>query len=834
MKSDKAVKKEFKKKASENPDEYYATSVLKGERFMRKQCACKTWFWTVIEEQVTCGDAECSGGFRLFDNNPCKRQLDYVGVWKEFSKMFEKKGYVTTPRYPVVARWNPTMDFTIASIAAFQPYVVSGEVAAPAKMLTIPQFCLRFGDVDNVGVTMSHLTGFVMIGQKMFLPPEEWDQEKAFQDIYDWLTLGLGLPKEEITFHEDAWAGGGNYGPCMEFFSRGIELGNQVYMLYEQHPEGDRELGLKVLDMGMGMERNAWFSQGEGSIYDATFPEVMKKLYETIGVKYDKEFLHRYIPHAAYLNIDEVEDIDKAWEHVGKNMGLPVAEVKQKIEQITAVSAIAEHSRSLLVALADGALPSNTGGGYNLRVIYRRSQGFIDKYGWDVDIAQVCKWHAEYLQEMYPELLESIDDVTRILSVEKRKYTENKKKSKQIVLTTLKKNKEISTEQLIELYDSSGVDPEEFKRVAKEQGITIVIPDNFYQLVAERHEEQEQKTATVKKTYFPLEGVPKTKILYYGVHDAVVFEGKVIKVFDNKVVLDQTAFYPTSGGQEHDIGTLNGEEVIDVIKQDGIVVHVVESTSLKEGDVASGQINLERRLQLAKHHTTTHIINGAARKVLGNHVWQAGAAKTTEKARIDITHYDSLTNEELQAIEDEANRIVDEGIDISKQLVKKNVAEEKFGFRLYQGGAVPGAEIRVVDIPGFDVEACGGTHLENTAQAGKIKILKSTKVQDGIIRIEFVSGPAAERIIAAETAVIENLIAELECEEEQIPGRCAELFAMWKKAKKGKLEKLEFSSLEKTPGDILGKAARELKTQPEHVLKTVRRFKDDIRKKLEK
>ncbi len=830
MKSDKAIKKEFKEMASNDPHSYYATKILEKEGFERKKCSCGTNFWTVNKQKV-CGDAECSGGFRLFDNNPCTKKLDYLSVWEKFSEMFEKKGYTTTPRYPVVARWNPTMDFTIASIAAFQPYVVSGEVAAPAKKLTIPQFCLRFGDVDNVGVTMSHLTGFVMIGQKMFVPPQEWNQDQAFQDIYDWLTLGLGLPKEEITFHEDAWAGGGNYGPCMEFFSRGIELGNQVYMLYEQHPEGDRELNLKVLDMGMGMERNAWFSQGEGSIYDATFPDVMKKLYETTGVNHDKEFLHKYIPHAAYLNIDEVEDIDKAWEHVAKNMGLAVTEVKQKIQQITALSSVAEHSRSLLVALADGALPSNTGGGYNLRVIYRRAQGFIDSFAWDIDIATVCKWHAEYLEKMYPELLESIDDVTRILAVEKRKYKENKKKSKQIILNVLKKEEKVTTKQLIELYDSSGVDPDEFKRVAKEQGMSIVIPDNFYQLVAERHEEQEQKTATVKKTYFPIEDLPKTEILYYGVHDAVVFEGKVLKVFDNKIILDQTAFYPTSGGQEHDVGTLAGEEVVDVIKQDGVIIHVLKnSTTKQEGDVISGQINLERRLQLAKHHTTTHIINGAARKVLGNHVWQAGAAKTTEKARIDITHYDSLTNKELQAIEDEANKIVESKIAISKTLLKKNIAEEKFGFRLYQGGAVPGTEIRVVDIPGFDVEACGGTHLENTAQAGKIKILKSSKVQDGIIRIEFVSGPAAEKIISAETAVLENLMAELECEEDQIPGRCAELFTMWKKAKKGKLEKLSFSSIERSPGDILTEAARELKTQPEHVLKTVRRFKQDIAK----
>src|SRR3989344_6721626 len=134
--------------------------------------------------------------------------------------MFQKFGYTPIRSYPVNARWNPTVDFTIASIAAFQPFVVSGEVEPPANPLTIPQFCLRFGDISNVGLTGAHMVGFSMIGQHHFAKPHEWNQERSFQHIHTWLKKGLGLPNKETTFHEDAWPGGGNAGPSLEFFSR--------------------------------------------------------------------------------------------------------------------------------------------------------------------------------------------------------------------------------------------------------------------------------------------------------------------------------------------------------------------------------------------------------------------------------------------------------------------------------------------------------------------------------------------------------------------------------------------------------------------------------------
>src|SRR3989338_7197778 len=384
--SDKEIKQEFRKKASEEPDKYYATSVLKEEGFSRRQCGiCSRFYWTVHPDSKVCGDPACSGGFRFINGTPARKKLGYIEVWKEFSEHFRKRGYTPIRRYPVAARWRDDTDFVQASIYDFQPYVVSGEVEPPANPLVVPQFCLRFNDIDNVGITGAHYTGFVMIGQHAFMPPDKWDQNKYFLDIHEWLTEGLGIPIEEITYHEDAWAGGGNFGPCMEFFSRGLELGNQVYMMYERRGGARKELNLKVLDMGMGHERNAWFTQGTSTSYETTFPTVCKKLFEQTGVKVNKSVVQKFLPYSSYLNVDEVENIDKAWAQVAAKMGMDAKEVREQILPLAEMFSVGEHLRSLLFALSDGALPSNVGGGYNLRVILRRALGLIDSYGWKVD-----------------------------------------------------------------------------------------------------------------------------------------------------------------------------------------------------------------------------------------------------------------------------------------------------------------------------------------------------------------------------------------------------------------------------------------------------------------
>ncbi len=842
MPTDKEIKKEFKRTASENHDKYYATNVLKKSGFKRKHCDCGIYYWTSTDSK-TCGDSACSGGFRFFENNPCSEKLSYIDVWKKFSIMFSTLGYTPIKRYPLVARWRDDMDFTIASIAAFQPYVVSGEVEAPANPLVIPQFCLRFGDIDNVGITGAHMTCFNMIGQHMFVSPDKWNQEKVFSDIKKWLNDGLGLLDSEIIFHEDAWAGGGNFGPCMEFFSRGVEIGNQVYMMYEQTPSGQEELKLKVLDMGMGMERNAWFSQGVPTIYDATFPAVMKKLRERTNISVDEKIIKKYVPYAGYLNIDEVDDIQKAWQRVSDKVGIDVLKLKEIVLPNAALYSIAEHARGLLIAFSDGALASNVGGGYNLRVLARRAFSFIDQYKWDIDLADVCAWHAEELKEIFPELQENLQEVRDIINVEKRKYESTKDRANALVLQMIKKG-DITEDVLIELYDSNGITPDIIKSEAKKSGIEVVVPDDFYIKVSARHEKKAQvhQTKLDEKILIP-EGTPDTVALYYDDYSKIEFQGHVLYVNGDAVVLDKTVFYPTSGGQLHDIGTLNHVEVYNVIKQGPYIIHFVkDSSSFKKGDSVTGKIDFVRRKQLAQHHTSTHIVNAAAKKVLGNHVYQAGAKKTKEKAHLDITHFESLTEQQVNDIEEEANWVIQQDLVVNSNFLLRAEAEKKYGMKIYQGGAVPGKKLRIIDVDGVDVEACGGTHLRRTGEAVSIKILKTSKISDSIIRIEFVAGDASSAVENAKDDVLNAVSEMLGIDKLKIPARSQEIFEKWKKAKSAikkqkevNIEEFELTSDENFEGDVLKETARILQTQEEHVPKTIQRFLkelEDMKKKM--
>ncbi len=831
MAPDKEIKKEFKVKAGKSPEKYYAVDVLKGEGFERKQCKCGTYFWTTSGKTM-CGDPACSGGFQFFGGSPATSDLDYIGVWKKFSEQFQDMGYTPIKRYPVAARWRQDTDFVQASIYDFQPYVVSGEVSPPANPLVVPQFCVRFNDIDNVGITGAHYTGFVMIGQHAFMPPEQWDQKQYFQDIHTWLKKGLGLPNKEITYHEDAWAGGGNFGPCMEFFSRGLELGNQVYMMYEQTSSGPKELKIKVLDMGMGQERNAWFTKATATSYETTFPTVCKFLRAKTGIKVNESVVQKFLPYASYLNADEAEDLNIVWRNIAEKLGMNMFELKEQIIPLSAMYSVAEHTRSLLVTLNDGVLPSNVGGGYNLRLILRRALGFIDKYQWDVELSEIAEKHAAYLKPLFPELSENLNHVQTVFEVEKLKYKANKEKAKQ-VLTKILEKEELTTEKLLQLYDTQGISPELAKEVSINIQKPITIPDNFYALVSELHEKKKQVHQTVQEEKLVLPNIPPTRALYYNNYKEIKCKSTVLAVVGNNVVLDQTVFYPTSGGQVADTGTVatltKKYNVITVFKQGNIIVHLLDSVeNLKGGDEVKLEVDWQRRLQLTQHHTATHIVNAAARKVLGKHAQQAGAKKEIDKAHIDITHYESVSDEQLKEIEKEANAIVQRDIPLKLSFISRDEAEKKYGMDIYQGGAVPGKELRIVMIPDVDVECCGGTHLNTTKEAEEIKMLKASKIQDGVVRLTFTAGAAAKKTDQQYEGVLEKVAVLLSCKENQLPARVEELFQKWKKVVKKKqqlsAEEKQLTSTQEYAGDVLAELARILKTQPEHVHKTIERF----------
>ncbi|MFB6294462.1 MAG: alanine--tRNA ligase-related protein, partial [Candidatus Nanohaloarchaea archaeon] len=434
-----------------------------------------------------------------------------------------------------------------------------------------------------------------------------------------------------------------------------------------------------------------------------------------------------------------VDDIDETWEEIAEEIGVPVDELKEEVLPAAHLYAVADHARTLLVALNDGLLPSNKGEQHSLRVMARRCFEFIDRHGWDIDLAEVVTWHADEFGELYPELQENVDEVQDIVRHEREKYEEMQEEAEQIIQGL---DEDVGADRLVELYDSHGITPEMLQR----HGVDVDVPPDFYHQVAERHSDADGHEEAGDRV--AVGDVPETERLYYEDEYMHTFEAEVVAVDDDWVVLDRTAFYPTGGGQEHDTGAIAGVDVVDVVDQDGVVLHKmdpVEGEELpEEGETVTGEIDWGRRQQLMQHHTATHVINGAAQEVLGNHIWQDGAHKTVEKARLDVTHYEKLGREELDRIQEEANRVVEEDRPVEKQFLQRTAAEQRYGFRLYQGGAVPGNEIRVVEIEDWDAEACGGTHVASTGELEEIIVTGASKVQDGTIRIEYVAGDAAE------------------------------------------------------------------------------------------
>ncbi|MDY6771434.1 MAG: alanine--tRNA ligase [Candidatus Nanohaloarchaea archaeon] len=746
MPSLEELKDRIEDQASDKPEQFFAVEKIKQHGFTRGQCDnCGKYFWAQDEDRQVCGEPACADGYTFINDPPTEKTFDFTSAWQEFSEFMDDRGYTPIQRYPVAARWRDDTDFVRASIYDFQPYVVSGEVDPPANPLVVPQFCVRFNDIDNVGITGRHYTGFIMTGQHAFTAPDEYEQNRYFEDMLAWITDGMELPEDKIILHEDSWGGGGNLGACMEFFVDGLELFNQVYMLYRVDPDAEQgysELeSTKVLDMGMGHERIVWITHGSETSYEANMEQVVEKLYDATGVKPDKDIWRKFLPHSGLLNMDEVDDIEETWQHIADEIGVDKERLKDEVKPAAALYSIADHTRTLLIAFVDGMLPSNTGEKHSLRVIARRCMDFIDRYDWDIDLAEVMAWHADEMQGVFPELAENLEQAQRIIRHEREQYDKMREQAEREVEGL--SDDDLTEQKLVELYDSHGISPEMLQRL----GFAIDTPNDFYAKVAERHD-TEQEHATEKDDEFDIGNLPGTEFLFRQDETQTEFDAEVLATFQRDrttyVVLDRTCFYPTSGGQLHDEGELGGHQVTDVFKQEGVILHELEDGDIEVGDEIHGSIDWERRKQLMQHHSATHLVNGAAKQVLGNHVWQAGAKKTEDKGRLDITHYRSVTDDELQQIQDLANQWIEEGLPVEKEVMDKSDAEQEYGFRLYQGGVPPGNELRVVRVgDDLDVEACGGTHVDNTSEIEEVVLIGTKNVQDGVVRLEFKAGEAA-------------------------------------------------------------------------------------------
>ena len=726
-------KKEILKEFSADPEKYYNVKLFQEQGFVRKACTkCGRFFWTLNADRNLCPD-DGTDTYSFIGEPPTSKRFDYTQAWKEVEEFFVKNNHTSVSRYPVVCRWRDDLFFTIASVVNFQRVMGSKVVFEfPANPLVVPQTCLRFKDLENVGVTGRHFSSFCMIGQHSVPDLEGYWKDECVDLDFRLLTNQFGIKKEEVVFVEDVWAGGGSFGPSLEYFVRGLELGNAVFTEFQGELGQHTTLDQRVIDMGAGLERFAWITMGTPTAYDCCFGPVNQKLFEKIGIDSDSEILKKYFTEIA-KEIDHFDDLNEVRRLAVKNVKITDEQLNKMITPLEGIYLIADHLRTLIFAITDGALPSNVGGGYNLRMMLRRINGTINRLNLKLDIDDLIDTHIDYLKDTYPELDGKREDVKTILKLESVRYEDSKVHMKKKAEKIREKGVP-SVDELITLYESDGITPEYLKEV----DAISEIPSQFYSKLSDLHQSEKKKAITE----LPLKEIPETETLFYK-DDPMEFDAKVIKVFDDQVILDRTSFYARGGGQEPDLGTIAGFKVVNVDKHANIIVHKLEGGVPKEGDTVSCKVDETRRANITKNHTSTHIINVSSRRILGSWIWQHSAFKDDDHARLDITHHSSLTDEQVKQIEDAANQMIKEDYPVNIDYYDRGTAEQKYGFRIYQGGVVPVKSVRIVSIEDKDIEACGGTHVKKTGDIELIKITKTKRIQDGVVRIEFVSGDAA-------------------------------------------------------------------------------------------
>ena len=703
--------------------------------FIRKKCpSCGSHYWTIDKNSKLCGDRPCVE-FSFIDKPLGKKPLTLSKVRESFLSFFEKNNHSrlsypeTGERCPVVARWRSDIYLTIASIADFQPHVTSGEVPAPENPLVISQPCIRLNDLEQVGVSGRHLTMFEMMGHHAFNKniDEIYFKEETVRYCDEYFVDVIGIPRKAINYKEELWFGGGNAGPCLEVLAGGLEIATLVFMNMKEDENGDFTIEgkkyspnpLNIVDTGYGLERIAWCTQGTKTVYDASFPEIIKLIKRNAKNKDD----------------------------------------------MTSIYSLADHTKCLSFMLGDGIVPSNVKAGYLARLIIRRSLRFIDKLKLDSSLKELVSMQLDNLEEDFPSLKQRKKQISEILSIEAERYYETLSKGENLIKRILKDKGRIDKNELTKLYDTHGMQPEIVKNIAKKKGIKIEIPKNFESMVAELHSQEKKEEIKEEKKI----DLPETEKLYYKDHYTKEFDAKVIWKKKTKdileVVLDKTAFYPDGGGQPSDIGYLsnNGKKLpVKYVKKIGnAILHEIEG-DVNIGDKLHGAIDWDHRYTLMKHHTGTHVVNGALRKLFGEHVWQAGSQLGINEARFDFSHYKPVSEKEQKQVEDLANKLIKKGAKVEKKVMNRNAAEKEFGFRLYQGGVPPGNSIRVLNIPDIDVEACGGTHLNNINEIEKIRIIKFERIQDGVNRVLFAAGKMADLHLKEEEQVYEKIVKLLD------------------------------------------------------------------------
>ena len=702
-----------------------------------------------------------------------------------FLSFFESKGHLRLPSFSLVPQNDKSILLINAGMTPMKPWF-KGEEEPPRRRVCTCQKCIRTGDIENVGKTARHGTYFEMLGNFSF---GEYFKHEAIAWSWEFLTevVGLepdrlypsiylnddeafdiwnkevGIPAERIFRfgkEDNFWEhGSGPCGPCSEiYYDRGpeygcgkpgctvgcdcdryIEIWNNVFSQFDNDGHGNyTELKQKNIDTGMGLERLACVCQNVDSLFDVdTVMNITHKVSELTGAHYGET---------------EKRDVS--------------------------LRVITDHIRSATFMICDGILPSNEGRGYVLRRLLRRAARHGKLLGVnDPFLYRVVDTVIHENEGQYPDLREKQTYITKVIRTEEENFGRTIDGGMKIFSDLLAEHKQklekiFSGADAFRLYDTFGFPIDLTMEMAADEGLSV--DENAFQKLMK---EQKERAREARKALGDLgwagvefgKDVPATEFVGY---DHSECDAKIVAIVADEelrdevaagaeavVVLDHSPFYAEMGGQVADHGTITADGVVftvaDVQKnKGGKFMHYgrLAQGVLHVGDTVHAAIDMERRKAIQRAHSTTHLLDAALKKVLGDHVHQAGSLVEPDRLRFDFTHFEAISPEELRQVEELVNDAILEGYPVVTEVLPIEEAKKKGAVAMF--GEKYGESVRVVEMSDFSVEFCGGTHVDNTAKAGPFRIKSESSVASGVRRIEATCGKLSLKAMESSQGVL--------------------------------------------------------------------------------
>ena len=719
----------------------------------------------------------------------------------------EKKGHLRLPSASLIPENDPTLLMVGAGMAPFKAYF-TGKVKPPRGRITTSQRCVRTGDIENVGRTARHQTYFEMLGNFSF---GDYFKKEAIPWSWEFLTEVLELPKDKLwasiypkdTEAEELWKaqpgfdpthivklednfweiGPGPCGPDTEIFidlgeergcgsptcgvgcdcDRYLEIWNNVFTQFDRTEEGTyNDLEHKNIDTGMGLERIASVMQGVKNNFetDLLFP-IIEYASKVSGVQY---------------GAGEETDIS--------------------------LKVIADHARSMTIMIMDGILPSNEGRGYVLRRILRRAVrhgrmlGIKDKF-LEGAVDAVCDIYADASD--FEALGQKKEYIKKVIALEEDRFSATLEQGIELLdgymaETKAAGSKVLSGELGFKLYDTFGFPWELTEEILHENDMELDKEAFDKEMQAQRDRARAARAENERYAIPDLQGIDTAALKV----DLSAREGKVVAIWKDGalvdelqdgdeagIILDVTPFYAEGGGQVGDKGVLVTEfgriQAVNAKKlPDGTVYHecYVEEGQLKVGDKVEIKVDQNVKLASARNHTATHLLQAALKRVVGQQVNQAGSSVNADRLRFDFTNFEPVSAQQLADVEELVNREILKGTDVVIEHMSKDEATGKGAMALF--GEKYGDVVRVVSVPGFSMELCGGSHVTNVGQIGLFKIISETGVAAGVRRIEAITGQAALDYAFGKMKVVAEAAAKLKCHEEDVIARVDDVLAQSK------------------------------------------------------